>query len=67
VKLTVKGHEGRSKVLVEVCKVLANTSCDSGKEGKKDILEDKRLYIKGYPHDLQIPLSSYGARGGAVG
>jgi hypothetical protein len=64
-KLTAKGPEGRSNLLVKVCKVLANTYCDSGKE-RKDNLEYKRLIINGYPHDLHIPVFSYGARGGAV-
>jgi hypothetical protein len=65
-KLTAKGPEGRSKLLVKVCKVLSNTYCDSGKE-RKYILEDKRIVINGYPHDLHIPLFSHGARGGAIG
>jgi len=65
-KLIAKGPEGRSKFLVKVCKVLANTCCHSGKE-RKDILEDKRLVINGYPHDLHIPLFSYGVRCGVVG
>jgi hypothetical protein len=64
-KLTAKGPEGRSKLLVKVRKILANTYRDSGKEGK-DILEDKRLVINGYPHDLHIPLFSCGARSGAI-
>lgn len=34
-KLNAKDPEGRSKLLVKVCKVLANTYCDSCKEKKK--------------------------------
>jgi hypothetical protein len=66
-KLIAKGPEGRRKLPVKACKILANTYCDSGKGEKKGILEDKRLVTKGYPHDLHIQLFIYGARGGAVG
>jgi len=36
-KLTAEDPEGCSKLLVKVCKVSANTYCDSGKEKKKKI------------------------------
>jgi len=36
-KLTAKGPEGRSKLLVKFCNVLANTNCDSGKERKDNL------------------------------
>jgi hypothetical protein len=58
-KLNAKVPEGRSKLLVKVCKILTKTYCDSGKEGN-DILEDRRLVIIGYPPDLHIPLFSDG-------